>query len=77
MLLGRLLSGICGAFEVSVAGSMMAIKAVTPSSSCTGLLELLWGIALIGQGIELTKFSLILGFFTTCSSPVLSDPTLQ
>ena len=31
LLLGRLLSGICGAFEVSVAGSMMAIKAVTPS----------------------------------------------
>ncbi len=77
--LGRLLNGICGAFEVSVAGSIMAIKAVTPSSydCCTGLLELLGGIALIGQGIELNKLSLVLGFFTTYNSPVLSDPTLQ
>jgi hypothetical protein len=58
---------------------MMAIKAVTPSSSdgCTGLLELLGGIALIGQGIELTKLLLVLGFFKTYNSPVLSDPTLQ
>ena len=81
MLLGRLISGICGPFEdkFSVAGSMMATMAVTPISSggSTGLVEFLEGIALIGQECVSTKLELVLVFFTTCKLPVLSDPTLQ
>ena len=81
MLLGRLLSGICGPFEdiFSVADSMMATTAVTPISSgrSTGLVEFLEGIALIGQECISTKLELVLVFFTTCKLPVLSDPTLQ
>ena len=81
MLLGQLLSGICGPFEdkFSVAGSMMATIAITPISSggSTGLVEFFEGIALIGQECVSTKLGLVLVFFTTCKLPVLSDPTLQ
>ena len=69
MFLGQLLSGICGPFEdkFSVAGSMMATKAVTPTSSgrSTGLVEFLEGIALIGQECVSTKLVLVFVLFTT------------
>ena len=81
LFLGQLLDGICGPFEdkFSVAGSIIATKAVTPISSggSTGLVEFLEGIALIGQECVSTKLELVLVFFTTYKLPVLSDPTLQ
>ena len=56
---GQLLNRICGPFQdkFSVAGSMIATKAMTPISSggSTGLLYFLDEIALIGQESVSTK----------------------
>jgi hypothetical protein len=81
LLLEGILNRICVPSEdkFSVAGSITSTEGVTPISSgvSIGLLEFLEGIALIGQGTVSTTLLLDLVFFTTCKSPVLSDPTLQ